>query len=294
MNNEQLREMCVSDFIKTEEGDFEGTNLVWGRGSDIRIKFLPDNEKTLSVLPEKYLNIINEKLKWINENKSHDTFVKKVNQRIDRIGTIIGNNYHLCGIDCGICGKYDEDNGTFEGKTFCLTGTLKDYTREEAKEIIEGEAEGIVVDTLSEKVDYLIAGKKAGSKIEKAKAMGIPILDEEAFGEIANGMGPPFVLEGKRPHFNVNYEIDVYIRILDIYPLIDYAKIYFANDSEDCHYNYELDTVMQLDNNNVIRLVGENYDCEDDNPVNSWTELFTKLTDKGSSEAKEYLKERKR
>ena len=66
------------------------------------------------------------------------------------------------------------------GKTVVVTGTLPSYSRKEAEELIErfgGKAAGSV----SRKTDYVLAGEAAGSKLDKAKALGIPVLDEEAF-----------------------------------------------------------------------------------------------------------------
>jgi DNA ligase (NAD+) len=67
--------------------------------------------------------------------------------------------------------------GTFSGKTFVLTGTLPDMTREEAKELIEAHG-GKVSGSVSKKTDYLVAGEEAGSKLEQARALGIPVLDK--------------------------------------------------------------------------------------------------------------------
>ncbi len=62
-------------------------------------------------------------------------------------------------------------------KTFVVTGTLPGFTREEVKAYIQA-AGGKVTDSVSKKTDYLVAGENAGSKLEKARNLGIPILDE--------------------------------------------------------------------------------------------------------------------
>ncbi|MGE3808696.1 MAG: NAD-dependent DNA ligase LigA [Gemmataceae bacterium] len=69
------------------------------------------------------------------------------------------------------------------GKTLVVTGTLKKYQREDIEALIRdfgGKAAGSV----SKKTDYLIAGEKAGSKLDKAKELGIPILSEEDFEKL--------------------------------------------------------------------------------------------------------------
>ena len=80
---------------------------------------------------------------------------------------------------------YEEENtdNRFEGKTFVLTGSLDNYTRGEAANIIEkfgGKTSG----TVSKKTDYVIAGEEAGSKLTKAQNLGIKIISELEFKEM--------------------------------------------------------------------------------------------------------------
>ena len=70
----------------------------------------------------------------------------------------------------------------FKGKNFVLTGTLSAFTRQDAEEIITGFG-GNVSSSLTKKTDYVLAGEKAGSKLDKAKDLGIKILDEIEFQE---------------------------------------------------------------------------------------------------------------
>src|SRR5262249_26778888 len=63
------------------------------------------------------------------------------------------------------------------GKTFVLTGTLPSMTREEATEKIEALG-GHVTGSVSKKTDYLLVGSEPGSKFDKAKELGVPIIDE--------------------------------------------------------------------------------------------------------------------
>ena len=66
-----------------------------------------------------------------------------------------------------------------EGLTFVVTGTLPTFSRNEAKEFIQQNG-GKVTGSVSSKTSYLVAGEKAGSKLEKAGNLGVPILDENA------------------------------------------------------------------------------------------------------------------
>ncbi|HYD81382.1 MAG TPA: NAD-dependent DNA ligase LigA [Paucimonas sp.] len=71
------------------------------------------------------------------------------------------------------------EEGPFTGKTFVLTGTLPNLTRDEAQAKIEA-AGGKVSGSVSKKTSYVVAGEEAGSKLSKAQELGVPILDEAA------------------------------------------------------------------------------------------------------------------
>jgi DNA ligase (NAD+) len=70
--------------------------------------------------------------------------------------------------------------GVFTGKTFVLTGTLPTMKREEAEEKILA-AGGKVSGSVSKKTSYVLAGAEAGSKLEKAAALGVQVIDEAEF-----------------------------------------------------------------------------------------------------------------
>jgi DNA ligase (NAD+) len=75
---------------------------------------------------------------------------------------------------------------TLEGMTFVLTGTLPDLTRDEAKEKIEA-AGGKVSGSVSKKTSFVVAGEDAGSKLDKAQALGVKVLDEAGLLDLLKG-----------------------------------------------------------------------------------------------------------
>jgi len=84
-------------------------------------------------------------------------------------------------LEAGVTIKEEEKKeGIFSGKNVVLTGSLASYKRSRAAEIIENEG-GKVSDSVSKAVNLVIAGEEAGSKLEKAKKLGIEIWDEAQF-----------------------------------------------------------------------------------------------------------------
>jgi DNA ligase (NAD+) len=70
-----------------------------------------------------------------------------------------------------------------QGLTFVLTGTLPQLTREDATALIEA-AGGKVSGSVSKKTNYVVAGEEAGSKLDKARALGVPVIDEEGLRQL--------------------------------------------------------------------------------------------------------------
>ncbi len=80
-------------------------------------------------------------------------------------------------------GKKKERGTKLAGKTFVLTGTLSKRSRDEAKKLIE-DAGGKVTGSVSKKTDYVVAGEDAGSKLDKAKELGVSVIGEEEMEEL--------------------------------------------------------------------------------------------------------------
>lgn len=77
------------------------------------------------------------------------------------------------------------ENEHIKGKTFVFTGTLAQMTRDEAKHLVL-ERGGKVSDSVSKHTHYVVAGSAAGSKLEKAQALGIKVLSEAEFIDMLN------------------------------------------------------------------------------------------------------------
>jgi DNA ligase (NAD+) len=81
-------------------------------------------------------------------------------------------------------------SGPLDGKTLVLTGTLPNLSREQAMKLIR-RAGGKVVNSVSKKTDFLIAGDSPGSKLTKANELGTEILDEDGLRELIGEDGAP-------------------------------------------------------------------------------------------------------
>jgi DNA ligase (NAD+) len=82
--------------------------------------------------------------------------------------------------------KVHKPQGNLAGKQFVLTGTLPRYSRDEAKKMIE-EAGGRVTGSVSKKTDYVVVGADPGSKLEKARSLGVKTIEEDELLKLLGG-----------------------------------------------------------------------------------------------------------
>jgi len=76
--------------------------------------------------------------------------------------------------------------GSLQGKALVVTGTLKDFSRQQAEQAIK-EAGGKVSGSVSRKTDFVVVGEDPGSKLHKARELGVEVIDEGRFKELLAG-----------------------------------------------------------------------------------------------------------
>ena len=140
--------------------------------------------KTAKTLANKFKNIdnlINATLYELSETEEIGEIIalsiKKFFEQKQTLDII--SKLKEAGVNMEVIVEEGTDN-RFEGKTFVLTGSLENYTRDEASQIIE-KFGGKTSTTVSKKTTYVLAGEDAGSKLKKAQALGVTVLNEEEF-----------------------------------------------------------------------------------------------------------------
>ncbi|MBL8092198.1 MAG: NAD-dependent DNA ligase LigA, partial [Anaerolineales bacterium] len=99
-----------------------------------------------------------------------DWFKRPANQKVLK-------KLKAAGVDPQMQKAEGKKQGVLSGLTFVVTGTLPNFSRDDAKEFIESNG-GKVTDSVSKKTSYLVLGENPGSKFDKAKSLGVKIIDE--------------------------------------------------------------------------------------------------------------------
>ena len=99
-----------------------------------------------------------------------DWFARPANQKVLK-------KLKAAGVDPQMQKAEGKKQGVLSGLTFVVTGTLPNFSRDDAKEFIESNG-GKVTDRVSKKTSYLVLGENPGSKFDKAKSLGVKIVDE--------------------------------------------------------------------------------------------------------------------
>ena len=109
-------------------------------------------------------------------NSLNEWYSKKTNQLLIK---------NLEDIGFSVSKKINQNIGKLSGKTFVLTGTLSNYSRQNATKIIE-DFGGIVTTSVSKNTDYLVFGENPGSKYKKAENLKVKTISEKDFEELIN------------------------------------------------------------------------------------------------------------
>ena len=105
------------------------------------------------------------------------TYFFKQSHNRDVINALLESHIHWPAIET------EEHDKKLQGKTFVLTGTMQHFSRTQAREALQSLG-AKVSGSVSSRTDYLVAGEKAGSKLDKARSLGVRILDEKSLQEL--------------------------------------------------------------------------------------------------------------
>jgi DNA ligase (NAD+) len=148
-------------------------------------------EKTSALISQKYKDIV----KLYDITAEELTQIKDIGEESAKMVVNYFSNpqnieYIKKFISCGVktyIDETDEDNinvsEKLNGLKFVVTGTLVKYKRDEIEKLIVKNG-GEVSSSVSKKTDYVLAGENAGSKLEKAAALGVKVISEDEFGEM--------------------------------------------------------------------------------------------------------------
>ncbi len=159
------------------------SNLLFGLGIE------QIGSKAASILAERFLNI-DALMQASTEELSSIKFIGDVAAQSVRSFFELPSNQHMIETLKALGLNMEQEkteviDSPFTNKTVVLTGTLEKMSRSEAKKLLESLGAS-VSGSVSRKTDLVIAGENAGSKLDKANSLGIPVMDEETFLKEAN------------------------------------------------------------------------------------------------------------
>ncbi|MBD1370785.1 NAD-dependent DNA ligase LigA [Hazenella sp. IB182357] len=181
---ERMGEKSVDNLLqaieKSKENSLEkllfgiGIRFVGAKGAKVLAAHYLDMDKLMLATPSELENIeeIGPKMADSLYTYLNKPEVLEMIQRLKEVGV----NMRFKGNVATVTSESEET--FFSGKTVVLTGTMEIFTREEAKHLLESLGAKIT-GSVSKKTDLLVAGEKAGSKLEKAQKLGIDVWDEE-------------------------------------------------------------------------------------------------------------------
>ena len=159
-----------------EQGSYDFAKYLYSHRPDTTTFNIPELKSTLENLTlEQMLNIdgFGEKM----AQSIYDWFQQEENLKyLDKL--------HSVGVQLDPTNL--SSSGELNGKGFVVTGTLENYTRDQAKQVIK-EKGGKILSSVSKNTDYLVVGESPGSKLKKAQDLGVAILDESAFEKLLRG-----------------------------------------------------------------------------------------------------------
>ncbi len=153
-----------------------GIRQVGEKAAEVIAVSYPDIEMLFNVSPEQLCDIEDVgpiTAKYITEFFSHDS-TRQIIDSLKESGVVTQNK------------EAEKGEDIFEGKVFVLTGKLPTMTREAAEALIKKYG-GRCSSSVSKKTDYVLAGEDAGSKLDKANALGITVISEEALMQMIEG-----------------------------------------------------------------------------------------------------------
>jgi DNA ligase (NAD+) len=142
----------------------------------------PAGDATMAALNTRFADKGHQPLEGVNRTTADTVFVQLAAPALMKVV----DGLRSAGVALEHAGVAVQEVAGVAGRTFVLTGTLPTLTRDQAAALIEA-AGGVVKDSVSKKTHFVVAGDEAGSKLTKAQALGVPVLDEAGLRALLAG-----------------------------------------------------------------------------------------------------------